>query len=61
MGWKRFKEHFGITHIVHVTSDGICIGSRLASAFATTIATATGEVRESRAVGLVLACFVIGG
>ncbi|WP_126223317.1 hypothetical protein [Burkholderia ambifaria] len=28
MGWKNVKEHYRITqHIVHVTSDGICIGS----------------------------------
>lgn len=27
MGWKNIKEHYGITHIVRVTKEGICIGS----------------------------------
>lgn len=27
MGWKAFKERFGIKHIVHVTVDGVLIGS----------------------------------
>lgn len=27
MGWKKFKEHFSIKHIVQVTPKGICIGS----------------------------------
>lgn len=27
MGWKNFKEHFGIEHFVQITSKGLCIGS----------------------------------
>lgn len=27
MGWKKFKEHFEIEHIVQITSKGLCIGS----------------------------------
>lgn len=27
MGWKTLKEHYRIGHYVHVTSEGICIGS----------------------------------
>lgn len=27
MGWKNVKEHYRIGHIVHVTDEGICIGS----------------------------------
>ncbi len=27
MGWKNVKEHYGITHIVQVTDNGMCIGS----------------------------------
>lgn len=27
MGWKRVKEQYQISHIVHVTNEGICIGS----------------------------------
>lgn len=27
MGWKTFKEHFNISHTVHVTEEGLCIGS----------------------------------
>ena len=27
MGWKNVKEHYRIGHIVHVTEEGICIGS----------------------------------
>ncbi|AEJ01213.1 hypothetical protein Nit79A3_1380 [Nitrosomonas sp. Is79A3] len=31
MGWKNVKEHYRIEHIVHVTDEGICIGSQYAS------------------------------
>lgn len=27
MGWKSIKHHYRIEHIVHVTDEGICIGS----------------------------------
>ncbi|MCP4914655.1 MAG: hypothetical protein GY909_16180 [Oligoflexia bacterium] len=27
MGWKSFKEYFGINHIVHIREDNLCIGS----------------------------------
>lgn len=27
MGWKAFKHHYRIAHIVHVTDRGLCIGS----------------------------------
>lgn len=27
MGWKSVKEHYRISHIVHVRKEGICIGS----------------------------------
>lgn len=27
MGWKNIKEHYQIEHIVHVSEEGICIGS----------------------------------
>lgn len=27
MGWKTLKEHYRISHIVHITPEGICIGS----------------------------------
>jgi len=27
MGWKAVKEHYRIKHLVHVGSEGICIGS----------------------------------
>lgn len=27
MGWKNVKEHYRIGHIVHVTKEGLCIGS----------------------------------
>lgn len=27
MGWKAVKDHYRIGHIVHVTEEGICIGS----------------------------------
>ncbi len=27
MGWKAIRDHYGIEHIVQVTSAGICIGS----------------------------------
>jgi hypothetical protein len=27
MGWKNIKEHYRIEHYVHVTDQGICIGS----------------------------------
>ena len=46
MGWKRFKEHFGITHIVHITDEGLCIGSRIAPALAI-IDIATGRVSDN--------------
>lgn len=31
MGWKNVKEHYRIEHIVHVTDEGICIGSPYAT------------------------------
>lgn len=31
MGWKNVKEHYRIGHIVQVTEEGICIGSRYIS------------------------------
>lgn len=27
MGWKSFKEHFGIEHFVQISRKGLCIGS----------------------------------
>lgn len=27
MGWKQVKEHYKIEHIVHVTKEGLCVGS----------------------------------
>ncbi|MEQ9444720.1 MAG: hypothetical protein RJS98_04085 [Rhodospirillaceae bacterium] len=27
MGWKSFKEFYRIVHIVHITEEGLCIGS----------------------------------
>lgn len=30
MGWKRFKEHYRIGHLVHVDAHGFCISSELA-------------------------------
>lgn len=27
MGWKKFKEHFGIKHTVHIVEGQVCIGS----------------------------------
>jgi hypothetical protein len=27
MGWKNIKEHYGVTHLVSVQPEGICIGS----------------------------------
>lgn len=35
MGWKALKEHFGIKHIVHVTKEGVCIGSSYVNSLAT--------------------------
>lgn len=45
MGWKAFKEHFNITHIVQVKDAGICIGSGYMSDIAT-VNLATGAVTE---------------
>lgn len=27
MGWKAVKQHYRITHIVHMTPEGLCVGS----------------------------------
>ncbi len=27
VGWKTLKERYGIRHLVHVTNEGICVGS----------------------------------
>lgn len=27
MGWKNVKEHYRIGHIVHITDEGLCVGS----------------------------------
>ena len=29
MGWKKVKEHYQISHIVHVDGDSICIRSNM--------------------------------
>ncbi|QMI49713.1 hypothetical protein [Burkholderia sp. MBR-1] len=47
MGWKALKEKFGIRHHVHVTSDGICIGSGYVPNLVT-IEPCTGKVQENR-------------
>lgn len=47
MGWKSLKEHFKIKHIVHVTADGVLIGSGYVSDIVT-ITPETGTVSVSR-------------
>lgn len=44
MGWKTFKEAFGIKHIVQVTADGIQIGSPYVSDIVT-INPETGKIK----------------
>jgi hypothetical protein len=46
MGWKSFKEHFKIEHIVQVKDAGICIGSGYVSELVT-VNVATGVVMEN--------------
>lgn len=47
MGWKKFKKHFGIKHIVQVDGDTLQIGSGYVSDLAS-IDMKTGETRENR-------------
>jgi hypothetical protein len=46
MGWKTFKERFGISHIVQVSERGICIGSGYVGDLVTVNVT-TGAVSEN--------------
>lgn len=47
MGWKSLKERFGIDHIVHVTDEGVCIGSSMVRDLAV-IDPETGAMRSNR-------------
>ncbi|WP_151765756.1 hypothetical protein [Acinetobacter colistiniresistens] len=49
MGWKTFKEHFGIEHTVQITDAGLCIGSAYVHNIVT-IDLKTGEIRQSNAL-----------
>jgi hypothetical protein len=47
MGWKAFKEKFGIEHIVQVTTEGVCIGSPYVHDLAI-VDPKTGEIRDNQ-------------
>lgn len=46
MGWKTFKDHYKITHIVHVSEGKILLGSPYSSELVA-ICMSTGEITES--------------
>jgi hypothetical protein len=48
MGWKALKEAFGIEHHVHVSKEGVCIGSGYIPNIVTVNGT-TGELEENSA------------
>lgn len=46
MGWKIFKEKYGIEHIVHIVENQVCIGSSFSSNLVS-IDIATGQIHPS--------------
>src|SRR5262245_1665200 len=49
MGWKNVKDYYGITHIVQVTKEGICVGSPCVHNIL--VISSSGVVRRSENLG----------